>query len=274
MKEDLCFFSVPACPVPLFPELIGISYCDGSYFIHRSRSPVCVAEYIVKGTGTLIVNGKQFTASAGDVYILPPGTNHTYFSDSENPWTKFFLNISGTMTRPLLEAYHLNRQIVYHGCPAEPLFRELINLALSHHPQEAVIRRSILMFHELLLTVADHTNRCEEAPAEARQLKNYLDSHMDRCISTKELAELLFRSEDYVIKLFKRTYQITPHAYAMQSKISAARRLLTETRLPVQEIAASLGYHDPQYFSNLFRRATGQSPSALRKGSSGHPPNF
>ena len=159
MKEDLCFFLPPAESIPFYAELAGISYCDGTYFQQRRDSPICVLEYVVEGTGTLIINGQKLSASAGDVYILPLGSNHTYYSDEKHPWTKIFLNAGGELAPFLLRAYHLDTQFVFPQCPVEPLFRELLNIANGPALQEARNARMALQLHKIVQGIYQHAKR-------------------------------------------------------------------------------------------------------------------
>lgn len=73
MKEDLYPFLPTRDNPTFFAELIGISYCDGTYLIQRKNSRLYVLEYVIAGTGTIIIDGKQYTASAGDIYLLQAG---------------------------------------------------------------------------------------------------------------------------------------------------------------------------------------------------------
>lgn len=268
MREDIHCFLPPEAAVPFAVEMCGISYCDGSYAIARERSSICVVEYIVKGTGAVTLDGITETASAGDVYILPPGSRHAYHSDGEDPWTKIFLNAWGPLIPPLLEAYGLNGHSVIHRCPAEKPLRELFDLTAST-PAPAVHTQSALKFHEILTIAAASLAGRPGSDNEADKLKALLDGQLERNFSTRELAAHIYRSEDYVIKLFKRRFGQTPHAYSLNRKICMAQTLLTQSRLPIAAVAARLGYDDAQYFSHVFRRLTGVSPSAYRKGASG-----
>lgn len=265
MKEEIRAFLMPDDPPPFFAELVGISYCDGTYSIHRSNSDICVLEYIVKGTGTLIVNGITYTASAGDVYILEPGTNHLYYSDGSDPWIKLFINARGPIVAPLLKAYGLEGHVVFPHCSLEILFREVYDLAGCEQDQPRLMERLGLKFHEILIGISASSNKSMDIQDEAACIKNKIDGHMDIMFSIEELAGSIFRSPDYVIKLFKRQFGQTPHAYAIGRKISAAQKLLKETRMPVGEIASSLGFSDQHYFSHAFRRYMKVSPSEFRK---------
>ncbi|HDR29511.1 helix-turn-helix domain-containing protein, partial [Rhodovulum sp.] len=50
-----------------------------------------------------------------------------------------------------------------------------------------------------------------------------------------------------------------------ERKIGEARRLLADTRAPIKEIAAALGYASPAYFTRAFQSRTGTTPTAFRK---------
>ncbi len=265
MKEKIWSFLEPASAPPFVVEMVGISYCDGTYRQSRHGLPLCVAEYVEKGTGTVIVDGKTYTASAGDVYIIPPGSRHTYYSDADDPWVKWFINAHGRVITPLLEAYGLTGQAVFPACPVAESFHELIRLAAAELPAEEMMKRCCLTFHEILMGVSASRQQADPLPEDAVALKNRIDADMSRVLSIGELAAGIYRSTDYVIKLFRRCYGETPYAYATKRKVQAACRLLTDTHLPVNEIAGSLGYADARYFAHIFRRHMGISPTAYRR---------
>lgn len=84
MREDIVSFP-PNNSLPFHVSMCGISYCDGTYRIARPNSTINNIEYVISGTGTVVVNGKTFYPCAGDVFFLKAGENHLYYSDSEQP---------------------------------------------------------------------------------------------------------------------------------------------------------------------------------------------
>ena len=76
MKEDIVHFYVPQTKVPFYMEMAGISYCDGTYRMKRQESAETVLEYVVEGRGYLNVDGENYAATKGDVYILCKKTTH------------------------------------------------------------------------------------------------------------------------------------------------------------------------------------------------------
>ncbi len=266
MYEDILAFLPPEGDYPLGLELTGISYCDGSYRIERRRSPIFVFEYVVKGTGTLIIDGKTYHPSAGDVYIIPDGSDHLYYADPQDPWEKIFFNIRGQLIRQLLTAYGLNERPVIHAREAEPLFRDFFESA-KQGGYEEIIHRSALKLHEIIMLLheVEHRRYRTAVSPEAARLKALIDSKLQSSLSTAELAAAIYRSKDYVIKLFQKEFGETPHAYYIRQKMALAQNLLSGTQLSVKQIAAALNYQDQHYFSNVFRRVHGMSPTDYRK---------
>ena len=71
-------------------------------------------------------------------------------------------------------------------------------------------------------------------------------------------------SRSYLNKLFQSELGVTPLVYATYRKIEKSKALLRETPLNIAQIAAGLGFESPQYFSRVFKRCTGMTPTAYR----------
>jgi YesN/AraC family two-component response regulator len=80
-----------------------------------------------------------------------------------------------------------------------------------------------------------------------------------------EAAELVHLNPSYFCKLFKQHKRTTFTEYVTNIRMKEAVRLLENTSLRVTEIAERLGYADPAYFSNTFKKTIGRTPSDLRK---------
>ncbi|MBE6757860.1 MAG: helix-turn-helix domain-containing protein [Ruminococcaceae bacterium] len=266
MYEEIKAFLPPDREGPLVLEMSGISYCDGTYRITRSReSRTCVMEYVVKGRGTITIEGRSYSASAGDVYVIPPETDHTYYSSADDPWIKIFFNVHGSLPRTLLKAYGLWGRVVFPAREMMPLFLQFYRMAQSGQLHDEVIAPCTLKLHEIVQRLGALTGEEAAVSGEAYCLKNRLDSRLDGNVTVEELAEAIHRSKDYVIKLFRREFGQTPHAYLLRRKMEMAQGLLHDTHLSVAQVAAAVGYDDPHYFSNAFKKHTGVSPARFRK---------
>lgn len=267
MREEFIHFPLQNATAHFRIALAGTSYCDGSYRVLRERAGCLVAEYVVKGEGTVELDGKAYRAKAGDIYLLPAGCRHLYYSDAENPWEKIWINVAGTLPDGLLREYNPRNMVVFPDAGGRAFFdrfheigRDTTYSALEKQNQAA------LAFHELLQYLYDKFYVEEYVCSkEALQLQTYLAGHITENISLRELSELVFLSESQVVRIFKRDFGKTPHEYLLDMKMEYAKRLLKNTRARVKEIAEYLGFCDEHYFSSMFKRKTGESPLQYRK---------
>ncbi len=266
MYEEIKAFLPPDREGPLVVEMSGISYCDGSYRIVRNKqSRTCVMEYVVKGCGTVTVNGHTYTARAGDVYIVPSHTDHTYYSSADDPWIKIFFNVRGSLPALLLKEYGLSERVVIPARELMPLFLQFYRIAQNGDLHDDVIAPCSLKLHEIVGQLGALVQEEATATDEAHCLKNLLDSRLGGEVSNEELAAAVHRSKDYVIKLFRREFGETPHAYLLRRKAEMAQGLLSGTHMTVAQVAAAVGFDDPHYFSNTFKKHVGMSPAGFRK---------
>lgn len=94
---------------------------------------------------------------------------------------------------------------------------------------------------------------------------DYLDKNYMNDCSLAELAAMLHISPAYFSKLFKKETGDNFSAYLTKLRMRKAALLLLHTEMRVFEIAAAVGYDDPNYFTNVFRMLHGMSPSDYRK---------
>ncbi len=82
--------------------------------------------------------------------------------------------------------------------------------------------------------------------------------------SLETVASQVFISPCYLSVIFKKETNITFKNYLIQTRIEKAKELLTDTDLKIYEIAKKVGYTDTRYFSELFQRVCGKTPSQYR----------
>ena len=113
----------------------------------------------------------------------------------------------------------------------------------------------------------------ESAPASDRILSDtiqgavhYIREHLGTNMSIGEIALAVHLNPQYFMRLFKKETGKSVLEYITDCRLSSARQMLEETNLPITEVALAAGYDNFSYFSKLFRRNEGMSPSEYRKG--------
>lgn len=108
----------------------------------------------------------------------------------------------------------------------------------------------------------------EESPAESQavvtQALYYLNAHYAEDVSLAQLAADLHVSSAHLSRLFKTVVGQTPSNYLTDIRMRRAAQLLPNDTLTIKEVAGRVGYSDPLYFSKLFKKYFGRSPSAQR----------
>jgi two-component system response regulator YesN len=92
----------------------------------------------------------------------------------------------------------------------------------------------------------------------------YLDQHYAGEVSVEDVARSAFISPSRLSHVFKDATGMSLIDYLTQIRIDRAQHLLAETDRTVAEICFELGIQSPTYFTRLFRRMTGTSPSQYR----------
>ncbi|MFC0559153.1 response regulator transcription factor [Halalkalibacter alkalisediminis] len=96
------------------------------------------------------------------------------------------------------------------------------------------------------------------------QAKEYIDRNYNKVVTLDDTADFVGLSPFYFSKLFKDRFQMTFIDYLTQLRMDRAVELLNDQTMSLKEISAEIGYRDPNYFSRVYKKATGESPSAYR----------
>lgn len=264
MKEDI--ISAPQLPeLPFNITITGTSCCDGSYCINRINSNVACIEYIIAGNGVVHCGSKTVYPKEGDMYVLPPGCNHEYYSDNVSPWTKIWFNANGELAAQLLSVYGLNRRILFEDCDGSAYIRKIHSIcsdsSLSPYEIQSACAAVFFELVQFLARSAAHGGIKGAAPL----IKEYIDQNASFPVSIDELSALISRSASQTIRLFKQAYGITPYEYLLEQKINRAKLMLKGTNMRVKDISSALSFSDEHYFSGLFRKKTGLSPGEYRR---------
>ena len=116
----------------------------------------------------------------------------------------------------------------------------------------------------------DCRNQFSEKPIDASaaigyKVLHYLDEHFCEDLSVGMVADKLYLSKHYIAHAFHDLTGYSIIDYTIMLRINRAKAMLMESSLNISEIAVSCGYTDFTYFTKLFKKNTGKTPSRFRK---------
>ena len=97
-----------------------------------------------------------------------------------------------------------------------------------------------------------------------QEIKKFIRDNHDQSLTLDEISASVYLSPHYASRIFKENQNITIMDYVMKVKLEKAKKLLRNPRYQIDEIAEKLGYNDASYFSKVFRRKEGMSPTQFR----------
>lgn len=231
--------------------------------------------YIQSGCGTYTCQGHTYQLGQGDSFLIEPGKLISYVADEAEPWHYRWLAFEGSQAAQLLESIGLSSQqpIVHTGGKR--------HIAVIYHQVQAAFQarvphaglKAVGYLHLLLAEYAQALQPKQQNDLHltgsgeqiAQQALHYLSSQYAEPITIELMAETLGYNRAYLSTLFKKHTGLTPVTFLLRLRIDKARLLLRERKeLTVEQIASSVGFQDPLYFSKQFKRLYGMSPTDYR----------
>ncbi len=229
---------------------------------------------VLDGRVDITAGASSFTLEAPAAVLHPPMEFHSIRSGvNSTPRIMVFTFTAEKMPAFSKHLFALNdAQIALASTAYELILNAMIFDDISTvdvlQGKEKEVQRAILALESLLLTLspADDPFAKKESTAGARNYRKALrviEENVHLPLDTTELARLAHMSPSLLKKLFARHAGVGVMEYFRTRKVNAAIPLLREG-LGIQEVAFRLGFSNAGYFSTVFRRITGHTPSYYR----------
>jgi len=249
-----------------YPICAGVSYPDPDYVIERENSTTIIIECIEKGRGYIEVGGGKYLLTKGDCCIIPSMAKHKYYSDKNDPYTKKWVNIKGSVANGLMEFYFGDRLPIIAVCDIAGEIDEITGIVKSG---EKIGERILPFFTEILLKMRNNLTGAKESGGTltdiAEKIRFYINNHIQDDISLMHIGEEMHLSQSHMIRVFKKKYGVTPYRYYIERKVNLAEKLLKNSDMTIDVIAEKLNFSDRNHFSAVFTKITGVTPGRYRK---------
>lgn len=264
-------------PTPRISQ--GEFHCDefrrktGYYSYRPSGCDDWLLIYTASGAGCLGTSTGPVLTRPGDVILYSPREPQDYSTAPEaGHWNLLW---SHFVPKPHWQAW-LDWPTDDHGLKLIHLAKSEVHrdfraalqrmVALAKRPLPIASDLALLALEEALLwaKLAAFKDEWVTMDDRVRAAINHLATHYREPFRLEELARHCGISVSRLAHLFKAQTGNSPQRFLEQHRMQVASRLLRLTESPIKEIAVDVGYDDPFYFSNRFRRFSGKSPNQFR----------
>lgn len=246
----------------------GIYQCEAGYHVFPGKRSHYILHVVRKGKGFFCVENRLFHLSAGDVFLIVPDVDIYYEADTADPWKYYWVNFNGAEMPLLLSHTALSLATpVVHIDNTDALCRCVLNIYQARgeeaHNEADRIGYLYLLFGELMRSTP--TSVSKAVLPYLNKALDYIQQHYRCPLHADEIAIQVGLSRSQLYRLFVENLGMSVNRYLTQYRISEACKLLRQSAASVNEIAVSVGFNDPLYFSRVFHDLKHLSPSAYRR---------
>ncbi|MBR2320155.1 MAG: AraC family transcriptional regulator [Clostridia bacterium] len=247
----------------------GYEQCDSGHIWGPALRDHYLIHYVVSGSGILRCNGQEYAVSAGMLFIIFPSQVASYQADANDPWQYNWVGFNGADARRLVKLTGLSKDqpVWCSNTPDETcaLLRSIADASDNTAAADAEMVGRLYLFLSHLIKqnrsrVVDDTHQTYVDNALRYIQYNYANN-----IGVADIARYVGISRSQLYRAFLQDFGVSPHAYLQTYRINEACSLLRDPAYSVTEVAGSVGFNDPLYFSRVFKSIKETTPSDYQK---------
>lgn len=265
-------------------EYMTVSYCDISdhrpprqyYDMHTTERKNGRTDYyilfVISGSITVTFDGMDFPAKKGDLVIYYPNTPQKVVKRKADNPANYWVHFNGYAIPEILSQCGLSKNGVYTVGKVDVISDIFKQMILAQR-----LAKNKIQINSLFMRLLSEIASSEETmmPRAASQISPanrivqgiiQMEWEYKKPRRISEYAKLCGMSSGRFSVVFKEATGKTPQRFIEEVRITKAREMLINTSLSISSVAENVGFRDPLYFSRVFKRSVGISPTEYRKG--------
>ena len=243
---------------------VGLQRCEPGYRWGPGVRDHFLIHHVVAGKGRFMADGRSWPVTAGETFLVTPETMVSYQADQQQPWEYLWVGFRGNDARMLLAQtdFSPDRPVISAGSSDE-LKRMLLRVyeRRGNRPQEAAAMTGYLyVFLSRLMELSRSRSNDEPGLELVRRATIFVQENYSHPITVEDVARFAGVSRSWLYRSFQQCLSVSPTRFLSECRMDHAAQLLQSSQLNVSEVACSVGYDDPYYFSRVFRQRFHCSP--------------
>lgn len=252
-------------------------YPTAKYHFRERREPISqyILIYCTRGTGWYELGGKHYPVRNDQLFILPAGKPHAYGASQDDPWTIYWVHFKGEMAATFAEGFSTPFNIPSSGNSRISnrlgIFEEIYHTLQNGYSTDNLNYSAAALYYFLgsVKYMVKYRESHDSPPQDEQDIVetaiHFMRENLGKKLSLSDIARNVGYSPSHFSAIFSKRTGHSPVNYFNQLKIQQACTYLDFTDMKISQICPKLGIDDPYYFSRLFTKQMGMSPSTYKR---------
>lgn len=237
---------------------VGMDHSPKEYYWNnQQREQMVVFQYTLKGKGYLATKHQIYELKEDTFFLAELPQPFTYYRGEEE-WSFIYIEFSKEYLQ------WLNQSIQIVDTQGSDFLAQLLSLLQPFFSATEDIYDHSSQAYRIFLLIKQRVEQ-QSKDTLGQAIQNYLEGNYSKDISLDQLAEVFDLSKYKIIRLFEKEYHQTPMNYLRHYRIIQSIRYLSQSKMTIKEIAQLVGFTDVNYFSKVFKKEMGRTPTDYRK---------
>ena len=227
--------------------------------------------YILEGKAHFYFESGERIVNKGEMVLFRPYDHQSYFYFPQDKCQSFWVHFTGSDVEQIIDYYKLpkSENVFYSGSSPdyqwlfEQMIRELQLCRANYKELLTMLLRHIFLLVNRFLKEGSKSGI--DALNDIERSIRYFNENYTKNINIEEYAKSLHISACWFNRRFKQVTKMTPLQYILSVRLANAKMLLETKDYNVTETAYAVGFNNPLYFTRLFTKHIGISPSEYKK---------
>lgn len=262
MEENICKFA-PTKHIEKGIDTINFVWeKNGDLCKNAQIRHIYSINLVIEGDGIFIISGVQYNIKKGDIFFIFPSVEFQIIS--KNNLQYIYISFLGIRSNKILESLKISKKAPYYESYVELIDFWMDSLLKSRSGNIDMLSESVLLYTFSIMGNDLLDNRKSDQNNEdiVTLIKQYADTHFfDSYISLERISKKFLYNKKYIGTAFKKSVGTGFNQYINTLRVQNACTLIEEGITSIKEISSMCGFSDQMYFSKVFKKLMGVTPS-------------
>jgi len=227
---------------------------------------VYIVHYVMQGKGWYERGGTRFRVQAGDAFVSVPGDLVAYYPDAGESWSYCWCQVTGQLVQQCFDTIGVTNDRAVFRQTNNTFMDSIANIFQYVSGKDT--RYSQMRLSAFVLEALSGLDESASFPSRGADKReryveaaiSFMEYHSGEMVRVADIARHLGLERSYFYRIFKEITGKSPQEFLLALRLEKAKILLS-TGIPPAETAVAIGFSDIYYFSKVFKKEVGMTPT-------------